>query len=50
MLVATFVLCGMTQSMFAHQITASVYTTLVGLLAGMSLLGVARRRQAAAQG
>ena len=50
MLVATFVLCGMTQSMFAHQITASVYTTLVGLLAGMSVLDAARRRQAADQG
>ena len=37
MLVVTFVLCGMTQSMFAHQTTASVYAAFGGLLLGMAL-------------
>src|SRR3546814_21144264 len=32
--VATFALCGLTQSMFAHQLSASFYAVMVGLLAG----------------
>lgn len=36
--VATFALCGLTQSMFAHQLTAAFYATMVGLLAGYCLL------------
>ena len=35
--VVAFVLCGMTQSMFAHQTTASVYAAFGGLLLGMAL-------------
>ncbi|MGE8279975.1 MAG: O-antigen ligase family protein [Stenotrophomonas sp.] len=49
LVVGTYVLCGLTQSMFAHQITASVYTTLVGVLAGLSLLDAAQRRRPASQ-
>lgn len=37
MLVSVFVLCGLTQSMFAHQTTTSVYAALVGLLLGLGL-------------
>lgn len=36
--VATFALCGLTQSMFAHQLAAAFYPTMVGLLAGYCLL------------
>ncbi len=36
--VATFVLDGLTQSMFAHQLTASFYPAVVGLLAGFCVL------------
>lgn len=36
--VATFALCGLTQSMFAHQLVAAFYATMVGLLAGYCLL------------
>lgn len=43
MLVISYILCGMTQSMFAHQISASTYTTLVGVLAGLSLVDRAQR-------
>lgn len=46
MIVATYVLCGLTQSMFAHQMTASFYVTIVGLLAGLSILEGARHRGA----
>jgi O-antigen ligase len=42
MIVTTYVLCGLTQSMFAHQMTASFYVTIVGLLAGLSILEGAR--------
>lgn len=45
MVVVAYILCGMTQSMFAHQITASAYTTLVGVLAGLSLVAAAERRR-----
>ncbi|HDS1218414.1 O-antigen ligase family protein [Stenotrophomonas maltophilia] len=46
MIVTTYVLCGLTQSMFAHQMTASFYVTIVGLLAGLSILEGARHRGA----
>ncbi len=46
MLVVCYVLCGLTQSMFAHQLSASTYTSLVGILAGFSLLDAAARRRA----
>lgn len=36
--VATFALGGLTQSMFAHQITASFYAVMVGILAGFCIL------------
>src|SRR3546814_17304894 len=35
--VATFPLCGLTQSMFAHQLSASFYAVRVGLLAGFCM-------------
>ena len=38
MIVVAYVLCGITQSMFAHQITASFYVTIVALLAGLSVM------------
>ena len=51
MLVVAYALCGLTQSMFAHQITTGTYAVLVGALAGLSLAGAAgRRRGMAAQG
>ena len=37
MLVLVYVLSGMTQSMFAHALTTTVYVVFVGLLAGMAL-------------
>lgn len=46
MIVTTYVLCGLTQSMFAHQMTASFYVTIVGMLAGLSILEGARHRVA----
>ena len=45
MLVVAYVLCGMTQSMFAHQITVSTYAALVGVLCGLSLNGAVERRR-----
>ena len=39
-LVLVYVMCGLTQSMFAHQITAGLYASLVGVLAGLSLNGL----------
>ncbi|MFT4246566.1 MAG: O-antigen ligase [Pseudomonas sp.] len=44
MLVVGYVLCGMTQSMFAHQLTVSVYVSLVGILAGLALREAHDRR------
>lgn len=44
MVVASYILCGLTQSMFAHQMTASFYVTIVGLLAGLSIVEGARHR------
>jgi len=49
MVVVTYVLCGITQSMFAHQITASFYVTIVGLLAGLSIVQGHTRRLALAR-
>ncbi len=37
MLVASYVLCGLTQSMFAHQLTSGLYGALVGILMGLAL-------------
>lgn len=48
MMVVAYVLCGITQSMFAHQITTSFYVCLVGGLAGLSLVEARSRRQSAA--
>lgn len=42
-LVLVYVVCGLTQSMFAHQITAGLYASLVGVLAGLSLNGLSPR-------
>ncbi|MEG0185973.1 MAG: O-antigen ligase [Stenotrophomonas sp.] len=44
MVVVSYILCGLTQSMFAHQMTASFYVTIVGLLAGLSIVEGARYR------
>jgi len=44
MLVVTYVSCGLTQSMFAHQITTATYAALVGVLCGLSLAEAAGRR------
>ncbi len=48
MVVIAYVLCGITQSMFAHQITASFYVTIVALLAGLSMLRAHENRCATA--
>ncbi len=45
MLVVAFMLCGLTQSMFAHQTTSSVYATFVGLLVGLALREAQSRTQ-----
>ncbi len=45
MLVVAYVLCGLTQSMFAHQLTTGTYTVLVGMLAGLSRVTAAERRR-----
>ena len=37
MMVAVYVLSGMTQSMFAHAQTATLYAVFIGLLLGLSL-------------
>jgi O-antigen ligase len=37
MLVVVYVLSGITQSMFAHALTTTLYAVLVGLLLGLSL-------------
>jgi len=37
MVVVSYVLCGMTQSMFAHQVTAGLYVSLVGVLIGLAV-------------
>lgn len=46
MVVVGYALCGLTQSMFAHQITASFYVSIVGVLMGLAVL---RARTVAAQ-
>lgn len=48
MIVVCYVLCGLTQSMFAHQITASFYASIVGALVGLSCLEGLRHAQSAA--
>jgi O-antigen ligase len=45
MLVVAYALCGLTQSMFAHQITTATYAVLVGVLCGLSLVEAAGRRR-----
>lgn len=48
MIVVCYVLCGLTQSMFAHQITASFYASIVGVLVGLSRMeGLRHQRRAA---
>ncbi|HEY0333250.1 MAG TPA: O-antigen ligase [Stenotrophomonas sp.] len=37
MVVVSYVLCGLTQSMFAHQVTAGLYVSLVGVLMGLAV-------------
>lgn len=37
LVVGSFVLCGLTQSIFAHQLTAGLYAALVGTLLGLAL-------------
>lgn len=36
MLVISYALCGLTQSMFAHQVSASFYSAMVGVLVGLA--------------
>jgi len=36
MVVVSYILCGLTQSMFAHQVTASLYCSLIGVLVGLA--------------
>ncbi|MBB5676434.1 O-antigen ligase family protein [Xanthomonas arboricola] len=36
MIVVSYALCGLTQSMFAHQVSASFYTAMVGVLVGLA--------------
>lgn len=50
MIVVCYVLCGLTQSMFAHQITASFYASIVGVLAGLSRLEGLRHQRASGGG
>ena len=42
--VVTFALGGLTQSMFAHQLTASFYAVMVGILAGFCILERSKER------
>ncbi len=49
MVVVSYILCGLTQSMFAHQMTASFYVTIVGLLTGLSIVEGARHRAKSAR-
>ncbi len=37
MVVISYVLCGLTQSMFAHQVTAGFYVSLIGVLIGLAV-------------
>jgi O-antigen ligase len=36
MVVVAYILCGMTQSMFAHQVTTGFYVSLIGVLIGLA--------------
>lgn len=49
LIVLCYVLCGLTQSMFAHQITASFYASIVGALAGLSRLDGLRHQRVASR-
>ncbi|EWS77105.1 polymerase [Xylella taiwanensis] len=44
MLVVAYILCGMTQSMFAHQVSTSFYAVAVGLCIGLALREVSAQR------
>ncbi|MEB1527632.1 O-antigen ligase family protein [Xanthomonas sp. WHRI 7945] len=44
MVVAAYILCGMTQSMFAHQVTTGFYVSLVGVLIGLAACDAAAPR------
>lgn len=48
MVVLGYLLCGMTQSMFAHQLAAGFYVAVVGILVGLALRDVHARQAAAA--
>ncbi|WP_369978998.1 O-antigen ligase family protein [Xanthomonas bundabergensis] len=52
MVVAAYILCGMTQSMFAHQVTTGFYVSLVGVLIGLAAWDAEtpRARAGAAEG
>ncbi|WP_045758462.1 O-antigen ligase family protein [Xanthomonas albilineans] len=50
MVVAAYVLCGMTQSMFAHQVTTGFYVALVGVLIGLAAREAAEATGATAEG
>lgn len=49
MVVVVYVFCGLTQSMFAHQVTASFYIAIVGVLIGLALGERRDRRTEVAQ-
>ncbi|MDM7555258.1 O-antigen ligase family protein [Xanthomonas fragariae] len=48
MIVMSYALCGLTQSMFAHQVSASFYTAMVGVLSGLAARQARQAQQAAA--
>lgn len=50
MLVVAYILCGQTQSMFAHQLTSSFYAAVVGILMGLSLREAVRPLSAPGDG
>lgn len=50
MVVAAYMLCGLTQSMFAHQVTTGFYVSLVGVLLGLALRDSQLPRMRAAEG
>ncbi|WP_235429817.1 O-antigen ligase [Xanthomonas sp. GPE 39] len=50
MVVVAYVLCGMTQSMFAHQVTTGFYVALVGVLIGLAAREAADASGATAEG
>ena len=46
MVVVSYILCGLTQSMFAHQLIASFYAVAVGTLYGFALREAREARDA----